>query len=487
MINKTGRNYPCPCGSGKKYKKCCLAILPSPNTSKVIDLAWHKLRQLEGTLLDQHLIPYAMEELPEDVMSYAALDCLPDELPEMLDKELLFNNFFLPWYIFNWIPDDDFCIHSFEPKSTLAKNYLNLHERELKSQERRFIEAMNETYYSFYCVLEIEKEQSLLVKDILLGTTHTVKERQGTYQIKRGDLLFSRILTLDDLSIFVGMAPFSIPVDFYNSILDFKQWLIEENGGYAINAYDLNDMFGVDLVDYFFELMEMAYNRPFPILQNTDGELFQFTTSNFKLTITPMEALNLLLPMTLSKDPEKILPDASDTSPTENKRIEIPWLTKGNKRHKNWETTIMGYISIEKDKLTLVTNSEKRDQKGKKLLRKYLGKAITFQQTLKESPEQKMQSLPESDNKKEEVNTKLMALPEVQEKLQPMVKAHWENWFDDPIPFLENKTPREAAKTPEGRERLEALLMQYERHDMDKGDHPFKADINYLKSELVLD
>lgn len=22
--NKTGRNDPCPCGSGKKYKKCCL-------------------------------------------------------------------------------------------------------------------------------------------------------------------------------------------------------------------------------------------------------------------------------------------------------------------------------------------------------------------------------------------------------------------------------------------------------------------------------
>jgi len=23
---KFGRNYPCPCGSGKKFKKCCLAM-----------------------------------------------------------------------------------------------------------------------------------------------------------------------------------------------------------------------------------------------------------------------------------------------------------------------------------------------------------------------------------------------------------------------------------------------------------------------------
>lgn len=30
-MNKTGRNDPCPCGSGKKYKQCCLpaARLPS--------------------------------------------------------------------------------------------------------------------------------------------------------------------------------------------------------------------------------------------------------------------------------------------------------------------------------------------------------------------------------------------------------------------------------------------------------------------------
>lgn len=23
IVEKTGRNHPCPCGSGKKYKKCC--------------------------------------------------------------------------------------------------------------------------------------------------------------------------------------------------------------------------------------------------------------------------------------------------------------------------------------------------------------------------------------------------------------------------------------------------------------------------------
>lgn len=30
---KVGRNAPCPCGSGKKHKKCCLSKTPGPPVS----------------------------------------------------------------------------------------------------------------------------------------------------------------------------------------------------------------------------------------------------------------------------------------------------------------------------------------------------------------------------------------------------------------------------------------------------------------------
>ena len=147
---------------------------------------------------------------------------------------------------------------------------------------------------------------------------------------------------------------------------------------------------------------------------------------------------------------------------------------------------LLGHISIEKDKLILETNSEKRTHKGKKLLTKYLGRAISFQQTLIETPEQKLQSLPAPNLNNRAESEGLMALPEVQEQLQVMAKSHWQDWLDEPIPALDNQTPREAAETKKGRERLEALLLQYERHDLERGNHPFKADIVYLKSELAL-
>ncbi len=35
MTTKIGRNDPCPCGSGKKYKQCCLTKAASTETPKL--------------------------------------------------------------------------------------------------------------------------------------------------------------------------------------------------------------------------------------------------------------------------------------------------------------------------------------------------------------------------------------------------------------------------------------------------------------------
>lgn len=37
MFIKIGRNDPCPCGSGKKFKKCCLGKSANAVTFRVVD------------------------------------------------------------------------------------------------------------------------------------------------------------------------------------------------------------------------------------------------------------------------------------------------------------------------------------------------------------------------------------------------------------------------------------------------------------------
>lgn len=88
-----GRNEPCVCGSGKKYKKCCLTTL----TSIVpVDFAWNKLRRTEGSVIDKHLLPYVLEKLPEGTMELAAAKFMPEFIQEEAHQEVFFTYCFIP-------------------------------------------------------------------------------------------------------------------------------------------------------------------------------------------------------------------------------------------------------------------------------------------------------------------------------------------------------------------------------------------------------
>ncbi len=488
MIDKLGRNDTCSCGSGKKYKKCCMPLSSTSFAhSDVADFEWRKVRQLEGAVIDKHLIPYVMKTLPEEVMPFAINDCLPEDLPEEIDKGILLQNFLMPWIFFNWIPDENFGLTKFNPEITISENYLRNYKAKLNGDEIHFLEAMLTTFYSFYVILDVVKDQSLLIKDVLLSTEHRVKERQGTHFLKRGDIIFSRILTLNNQSIFIGMAPLTMPPQYHTSLLDFKKWLIEENDGKPLDGYVLRNELDLDIYDYFFEAIIKAYNDPLPTLANTDGDLFQLTTSHFKLSVSPEEALNQLISLTLSDDLEEFLHDAKRNKSGKITEIQIPWLKKGNKKHKHWDNTLYGEITIKENKLILKTNSAERSEKGKKLLKKLLGHHIEFQKSLIESAQQKMKALAEKNDRDTEPELNPMDVPEIQEKIKAMAKAHWDSWFDILIPALDDKTPRQAAKTKKGRELLEALLLQYERmDDIKHKNDPFRADIDFIKTTLKL-
>ena len=57
----------------------------------------------------------------------------------------------------------------------------------------------------------------------------------------------------------------------------------------------------------------------------------------------------------------------------------------------------------------------------------------------------------------------LMDSPEIQQHIGQMLRAHWDNWVDQIIPALGNKTPRQAVRTADGREAVEALLLDAEK------------------------
>jgi len=66
------------------------------------------------------------------------------------------------------------------------------------------------------------------------------------------------------------------------------------------------------------------------------------------------------------------------------------------------------------------------------------------------------------------------------------MEAQWENWYNDRIPALGDKTPLEAARTKSGRERLEALLLQFERMDERIPEPELRVDVAAMRKRLGL-
>jgi len=76
------------------------------------------------------------------------------------------------------------------------------------------------------------------------------------------------------------------------------------------------------------------------------------------------------------------------------------------------------------------------------------------------------------------------ALPEVQEALRGFLARHWENWLDSKLPALRFETPRQAAKTPAGRERLEALFAEFACHARHATQPELAPDVAELRARL---
>jgi len=82
---KTGRNAPCHCGSGKKYKKCCLKteVTPPPEISDELLKEAQELDDLSNSVIDL---------IQEQRLAEAEKVCqrLLDEYPQLVDGIMRF-------------------------------------------------------------------------------------------------------------------------------------------------------------------------------------------------------------------------------------------------------------------------------------------------------------------------------------------------------------------------------------------------------------
>ncbi len=491
-MKKPGRNDPCPCGSGKKFKNCCLEKSP-PVVVESAEFIRRKLRKTESDLTIR-LMSYSVERFGEDILEYAwdefalwnQVDLAEYDLPDL-------DSIFGLWYVFTWdiwnILEDMESDHDALKMNflTVAMLYQMEHPDDVDAFEKRYIEEMTRQPYSFFQVLDRDPGNTLTLRDLFLQETHVVMEKQASLEDIKGRIIFTRVITLDGVSLMVGAIPYVIGPQYQGELIDFRRDLEKENKGPLTR--DILMELDFDFREFFLEILQKASPNRIPQLQNTDGDPLVPVKLFYHLGCSPQTAFDRLKDLAVGISSEELLIGAVYDKKGTLVSIQFPWMMKGNKQNPGWENTVLGHIEINKNRMTIQVNSKERADRIQKEIRRrlqtqavYKKSVITSVQKMFEKHNMGFPGIPgkAGDTSHEE----LMNLPEVQAKISQMAQKHWDAWPDTPVPALGGLTPRQAAQDPIGREKLEGLFLHYEAMSQQHGKNEFAPDIAYLKNLL---
>jgi hypothetical protein len=131
-LKGASRNAPCPCGSGKKYKKCCLPK-EQANTS---DLVLSKLREIDERL-NTKLLQFADDLLGLDAVGDAWDEFVYQNENIEFELESIHNQAFIPWFLYTCDIGDWFEETENTGPRTIAGEYLAKSRKMLSDMESR--------------------------------------------------------------------------------------------------------------------------------------------------------------------------------------------------------------------------------------------------------------------------------------------------------------------------------------------------------------
>jgi hypothetical protein len=476
---KVGRNDPCPCGSGKKYKKCC-------GNKQEMDFSIPE-ELLTGTPLDEYLT--LLEGVTLYGQSLLQFDQDGKELKKADDKFVREFRPGTPWGVPNslymcWLHFD---LRFGRAQQTTVERFLDLSIlRKLHEPGPTLLRQMRDSYSTFYQVRSVDRDW-ILFEELGTGTTwrvHRVNEPEGVETIK-SDIWYVRFVGRP-VDAYILTAPYIFPPESKEDFSAAVKKQIEVFTGTAEKHLTESELFRESFkaslpfwAQYILQGEEVGMDRlregkgaTMPELRNTDGDPLRFCKAFF--VIKTREGL------------EKRLSSIRGFDYDERNKMWI-WVKGGNEMMSSLTSTSMGTISIKRKYLVAETNSEERAFRLIEKLKKALKEYVSFEKM----DVRDLDSIPPiSDEKRkqfEKKNEELNANPEIRAILRQKAQEYYhKDWLHAEIPALDHESPLNAVKTEAGRRKVEALLDDLDRHQSLSPEESYHVDVDGLRKRLGL-
>jgi len=428
---KPGRNDLCPCGSGKKYKKCCEGTERAAATFTRAERmsAYVKLERF----IEEQLGPEDDAALDEFWGAYVDQDIDLDEHDDALST-----NTYDVWFSFDRPLDD----------GTLAVDRFLETGPALTAGERAFLQAMRASSLRLYEVMDAVPGASLTLRDVLEDDLVTVNERSGSRTIDRHEWLAARVNPRGpsggpEMEAGVLHVPRLLHQSVREQLSAAREAYLREHPGAGVQG------FYKTLPPFFHEVWVGSIIHPVvPELQTTDGEPLVITRVTFE--VTDAAALKKALDGAGQRGIER----GGDSA----------WTWSGN--NQAGKPVVFGSLQLEGGALVVECHSVQRGERGRALVEELAGVAIRHRATTHEDAGRLIQERLRQHRKDaaagrsvEEKSSGDQLPRHVMEELAlDHYAQHYRAWLDEPVPALDGATPRAAAKRLESRPKVVELL-----------------------------
>jgi hypothetical protein len=243
--------------------------------------------------------------------------------------------------------------------------------------------------------------------------------------------------------------------------------------------------YDMEIREAYHEIVDAILHPKLPVMQNTDGDSLELTTLTYELGVPAAKAVESLTPLATLRGEAHVTDEAYDATGA-LRSATLTWIKAGNRKMKDWDNTTLGTLRVSESRIVVEVNSARRRRRIEKEIAKRLGSAATLVDAtvtdIAEVLEQRRASASASVTSLPPEDT-VPSSPELRAIEAELARKHWAAWLDTKVPALGNRTPRQAARSASGRERLEALLASYGENRVGRRN-TFEPDVAVLKQKL---
>ncbi|OAQ20023.1 tetratricopeptide repeat protein [Thermosulfurimonas dismutans] len=434
---KVGRNDPCPCGSGKKYKKCCMKKQEVAREKQSAQSPEEKraFRLYEGFVIrkyKQELLAFLEEWIPR-----------LEEISREQDPDRDWIPFISEMFLF---------LGRGRSGKPVVEEFLESKGRNLSEAEKAILASLRKAYPGLYEVLDVDEDKGyLLLRDRITETSFPVRDYSLAKQLAPGEKIWTMLFRAGD-HWRPSRVALPVPVLSEPQVYQKVREMFEASGekDYPSFARKKAPEIFLEVVKILFAPLEIRFITP-------EGDEVVLVRAHYELLSPEVEDLFPTGDFIRGEEHEYIL-----VEPAEGSVWSAGKLSSRKEEFRPGTLVLQSrylgkYLEIgrveflpEKGRVRLEALSRPRMERLRKAFEKVAGEGVRFLLEEISDFEKFMKGVPREGKE----------IPD--EEAAELRWLEYLAWLDTPEPELEGRTPREAWQDPDLRPRVEEMLRRFE-------------------------